>query len=157
MAREEEIYNQLVELFSAVDKQPKNFEFVFSKRQLNIAKEAEERYLSSPLHQNYSAEDLAKAFRDGAEWADMYPVNVWHDATEEPLLEDKKIILLNEQNIAYISVRFSGTFSYMFEDFYWGRYVDLLKINKWAYIDDLLPNQSRNSEQLKGEQYANNA
>ena len=157
MTKEEEIYKQSVELFSAVDKQPKNFEFVFSKRQLNIAKEAEERYLSSPLHQYYSAEDLAKAFRDGAEWADMYPVNVWHDATEEPLLEDKKIILLNEQNIAYISVRFSGTFSYMFEDFYWGRYVDLLKINKWAYIDDLLPNQSRNSEQLKGEQYANNA
>ena len=157
MAREEKIYNQLVELFSAVDKQPKNVDVIFSKRQLNIAKEAEERYLSSPLHQYYSAEDLAKAFRDGAEWADMYPVNVWHDATEEPLLEDKKIILLNEQNIAYISVRFSGTFSYMFEDFYWGRYVDLLKINKWAYIDDLLPNQSRNSEQLKGEQYANNA
>ena len=157
MTREEEIYNQLVEMFSAVDKQPKNFEFVFSKRQLNIAKEAEERYLSSPLHQYYSAEDLVKAFRDGAEWADMYPVNVCHDATEEPLLEDKKIILLNEQNIAYISVRFSGTFSYMFEDFYWGRYVDLLKINKWAYIDDLLPKQSRNSEQLKGEQYANNA
>ena len=66
MTRKEEIYNQLVELFSAVDKQPKNFEFVFSKRQLNIAKEAEERYLSSPLHQYYSAEDLAKAFRDGA-------------------------------------------------------------------------------------------
>ena len=157
MTREEEIYNQSVKLFSAVDKQPKNFEGVFSKRQLNITKEEEERYLSSPLHQYYSAEDLVKAFRDGAEWADMYPVNVWHDAIEEPLLEDKKIILLNEQNIAYISVRFSGTFSYMFEDFYWGRYVDLLKINKWAYIDDLLPKQSRNSEQLKGEQYANNA
>ena len=94
---------------------------------------------------------MAKAFRDGAEWADMYPVNVWHDATEEPLLEDKKIILLNEQNIAYISVRFRGTFLYMFEDFYWERYVNLLKISKWAYIRDLLPKQFRNTEQLKGE------
>ena len=79
MAREEEIYNQLVELFSAVDKQPKNFEFVFSKRQLNIAKEAEERYLSSPLHQYYSAEDLAKAFRDGAEWADKNHTMRWQN------------------------------------------------------------------------------
>lgn len=156
MTRKEEIYNQLVDLFSAVDKQPKNFE-VFSKRQLNIAKEAEERYLNSPLHQYYSAEDLAKAFRDGAEWADMYPVNVWHDASEEPLLEDKKIISLNEQNIAYISVRFSDTFSYMFEYFYWERYVNLLKISKWAYIDDLLPKQFRNTKQPKGEYYANNA
>ena len=139
MTRKEEIYNQLVELFSAVDKQPKNFEFVFSKRQLNIAKEAEERYLSSPLHQYYSAEDLAKAFRDGAEWADMYPVNVWHDASEEPLLEDKEIIFLNEQGISYISEKFGGTFTYMLEELSWERFVELLRISKWAYISDLLP------------------
>ena len=139
MTREEEIYNQLVELFSAVDKQPKNFEFVFSKRQLNIAKEAEERYLSSPLHQYYSAEDLAKAFRDGAVWSDKNPVNVWHDASEEPLLEDKEIIFLNEQDIAYISVRFGGTFTYMLEELSWERFVELLRISKWAYISDLLP------------------
>ncbi|MDD6007630.1 MAG: hypothetical protein PUC21_10060 [Bacteroidales bacterium] len=77
MTREEEIYNQLVELFGAVDKQPKNFEVVMSKRQLNIAKEAEKRYLGRPLHQYYSAEDLAKAFRDGAEWADKNPTMRW--------------------------------------------------------------------------------
>ena len=148
---EDECYYVYFDFLGEVDKRPKNIDVVMSKRQLNIAKEAEERYLSSPLHQYYSAEDLAKAFRDGAEWADMYPVNVWHDATEEPLLEDKKIILLNEQNIAYISVRFSGTFLYMFEDFYWKRYVNLLKISKWAYIDDLLPKQFRNTKQQKGE------
>ena len=73
MTRKEEIYSQLVELFGAVDKQPKNFEVVFSKRQLNIAKEAEKRYLHRPSHQYYSAEDLAKAFRNGAEWADKHP------------------------------------------------------------------------------------
>lgn len=73
MTREEEIYNQLVELFGAVDKRPKNFEVVFSKRQQNIAKEAEKRYLGRPLHQYYSAEDLARAFSDGAEWADKNP------------------------------------------------------------------------------------
>ena len=72
------------------------------------------------------------------EYADLS--QVWHDASEEPLLEDKEIIFLTEQNIAYISVRFkSGTFSYMLEDFYWERYVNLLKISKWAYISDLLP------------------
>lgn len=48
----------------------KNIDVVMSKRQLNIAKEAEKRYLGRPLHQYYSAEDLAKAFRDGAEWTD---------------------------------------------------------------------------------------
>ena len=139
MTKEEEIYKQSVELFGAVDKQPKNFEGVFSKRQLNIAEEAEERYLSSPLHQYYSAEDLTKAFRDGAEWADMHPVNVWHDASEEPLLEDKEIIFLNEQDIAYISVRFSGTFTFMLEELTWEKFVELLRISKWAYIKDLMP------------------
>ena len=105
-------------------------------------------------------EDCEKysAFISGALWADNNPTqdivnlnDVWHDASEEPLLEDKKIISLNEQNIAYISVRFSDTFSYMFEYFYWERYVNLLKISKWAYIDDLLPKQFRNTKQLKGE------
>ena len=151
MTKEEEVYNQLVELFGEVDKRPKNTDVVMNKRQLNIVKEAEKRYLGRPEHQYYSAEDLARAFSDGAEWADMYPVNVWHDASEEPLLDDKEIIFLNEQNIAYISVRFSGTFSYMFEDFYWERYVEFLRISKWAYIDDLLPKWFRNTKRLKGE------
>ena len=129
MTREEEIYNQLVEMFSAVDKQPKNFEFVFSKRQLNIAKEAEERYLSSPLHQYYSAEDLAKAFRDGAEWADMHPVNVWHDASEEPKI--------NEDVVLYDSY---GNFVTEFYNGYvtWNNIVVYYKVTMWAYIDDFI-------------------
>ena len=56
--------------------------------------------------------------------------NIWHDASEEPLLEGKEIIFLTEQNIAYISEKFSGTFSFMLEDFYWERFVNLLKISR---------------------------
>lgn len=80
-------------------------------------------------------------FANGAEWADEHPnlESLWHDASEEPLLEGKEIIFLTEQGIPYISERFGGTFSYMLEDSYWARYVILLKISKWAYIDDLLP------------------
>ena len=79
------------------------------------------------------------AFEEGAKWADMHPVNVWHDASEEPLLEDKEIIFLNEQDIAYISVRFSGTFTFMLEELTWEKFVELLRISKWAYIKDLMP------------------
>lgn len=95
---------------------------------------------------------LRFAFIDGAKWADEHPnlESLWHDASEEPLLEGKEIIFLTEQGIPYISERFGGTFSYMLEDSYWARYVILLKISKWAYIDALLPNQFGISEQLKG-------
>ena len=80
-------------------------------------------------------------FENGAKWADEHPnlESLWHDASEEPLLEDKEIIFLNEQDNAYISESFGGTFSYMLEDSCWERYVNLLKISRWAYITDLLP------------------
>ena len=77
---------------------------------------------------------------------------VWHDASEEPLLEEKEIIFLNEQGVAYISERFGGTFSYMLEESSWERYINLLRIDKWTYISDLLPKQFGNSERLKGDE-----
>ena len=87
---------------------------------------------------------MATGLEEGIRWADEHPINMWHDTNEEPI-EEKEIIFLNKQDIAYISKRFDGTFSYMLEDFYWEEYVNLLKISKWAYIVDLLP-----KEELKG-------
>ena len=77
-------------------------------------------------------------FEYGARWADEHPVNVWHDPSEEPLLEEV-IISINEQDFVHISERFCCTFSYNLEDYYWEEYVNLLKIKKWAYIKDLFP------------------
>ena len=83
----------------------------------------------------FDYEDMKYAFKEGAKWTDEHPnlKRLWHDASEEPLLENKEIIFLNEQDNAYISESFGGT------DSYWERYVNLLKISKWAYISDLLP------------------
>lgn len=78
-------------------------------------------------------------FEYGARWADEHPVNVLHDANDEPLLEGKEIIFLNNHDLAYITERFGGTFSDMLEDYSWEKYVNLCKITKWAYISDLLP------------------
>ena len=92
-------------------------------------------------NEDYTEDDIRQAFEKGAMFADNNPYlsSLWHDASEEPLLENKEIIFLNEQYNAYISESFGGTFSYMLEDSYWGRYVNSLKIKKWAYISDLLP------------------
>ena len=89
----------------------------------------------------FDYEDMKCAFKKGAKWADEHPnlESLWHDASEEPLLEDKEIIFLTEQGVPYISESFGSTFSYMLEDSYWERYVNLLKISRWAYISDLLP------------------
>lgn len=135
MARSEEIYNQLVELFGAVDKQPKNIDVVFSKRQLDIAKEAEKRYLGRPEHQYYSAEDLAKAFRDAADWADAHPVNVWHDTSEKP--QDNSHILIRYNYLGTMEFK-SYHINYQC-DLTWPELVNFQEIKYWAYIDDIFP------------------
>lgn len=89
-------------------------------------------------------------FEAGAKWSDKHPKNVWHDPSEEPLLEGKDIIFLNEQDEPFISGKFGGTFLFLLEDFYWERFVELSRISKWAYISDLLPKQIGNSKQAKG-------
>lgn len=78
---------------------------------------------------------------DGLNAADAEPnlEKLWHDASEEPLLEEKEIIFLDKQDIIFIPERFDNIFLYMFEKVSWEKYVDLLEINKWAYISDLLP------------------
>ena len=79
-------------------------------------------------------------FKAGTEWADKHPKNVWHDVSEEPLLEETEIIFINEQDIAHISKRKGEYFSYAFVLYCsWEEYVNSLKIKKWAYISDLLP------------------
>ena len=82
--------------------------------------------------------------------ARLYLESLWHDASEEPLLEDKEIIFLDELNFVFFCRKFGGTFSYMLEDMSWEEYMKFLRISKWAYLDDLLPKQFGNSEQLKG-------
>lgn len=64
---------------------------------------------------------------------------IWHDASEEPLLEEKEIIFIDKKNESFITIKFGNTFPYMLEDFDWERYVKLSQIIKWAYVSDLSP------------------
>lgn len=80
-------------------------------------------------------------FEYGARWADEHPnlESLWHDPSEEPLLEETEFIFITEHNSAYISERNGGAFSYTLVDYSWEEYVNSLKIKRWAYIKDLLP------------------
>ena len=133
MTREEEILNQLVGLFGAADQQPKNTEVVFSKRQLDIAEKANKRYLGRPEHQYYSAEDLTKAFRDGAEWVDEHPQDVWHETSEKP--QDNSHILIRYNYLGTMEFK-SYHINYQC-DLTWSELVNSQEIKYWAYIDDI--------------------
>lgn len=78
-------------------------------------------------------------FGYGAKWADEHPnlESLWHNPSEEPLLEEVEIIFINEQNFAHISERNGGYFSHTLVDYSWEEYVNSLKIKRWAYIKDL--------------------
>ena len=78
------------------------------------------------------------AFEEGAKWADMHPVNVWHDASEEP--QGKyEIIYQDEFNHVWLA-----TYRKNIEQYknWWEECVACNYIVRWAYIRDLLPKES---------------
>lgn len=87
---------------------------------------------------------VEKAFIEGAEWTynNIYLFPIWNDINNVPS-DNKGIIYLTKNGkIGIIKAIKSNK---------WDWYVtDKYSIVKWAYIDDLLPKQLGNSEQLKG-------
>lgn len=82
---------------------------------------------------NFTSEDgklLRECFMVGAEWADENPINIWHDANEEP-----------EHNctIAYATKNNKiGTLKRV-DKTTWSWYKEKYSILMWAYVADLLP------------------
>ena len=87
---------------------------------------------------------VEKAFIEGAKWADnnINISSIWNDVNIVPS-DNKGIIYLTKNGkIGIIKAIKSNK---------WDWYVaDKYSIIKWAYIDDLLPKQFGNFEQLKG-------
>lgn len=80
------------------------------------------------------------AFKAGAEWADTHPV-IWHDASEVPQ-ENEYVLIQDDENDYDVTLTQSTD--------EWDTWCGTCKIIRWAYLKDLLPKQSGNSEQLKG-------
>lgn len=80
------------------------------------------------LNRNYS-------FEDGAKWADEHPVNVFHDASEEP--KDRSHILIYYKYMGDMEFK-SYHLNYQC-DFKWSELVNIFEVEYWAYLDDLLP------------------
>lgn len=72
---------------------------------------------------------------DGAKWADKHPVDVWHEASEEPengahiLMECK---LSDSKEFKSYNIDYKGGAN-------WVALKRYFRISRWAYIADLLP------------------
>lgn len=69
--------------------------------------------------------------------------NLWHDVNENP----------KENSVILVQWNIKGNSGYEFyyaDSINWDRFVEIYGVSMWAYIDDLLPKQFGNSEQLKG-------
>ena len=84
-------------------------------------------------------------FENGAGWADEHPnlESIWHDASEKPGAKEWLLIQFGEDDYDVLSL----------DDLYidmWCTWCKTYNVIRWAYVDDLLPKQFGNSEQLKG-------
>ena len=70
------------------------------------------------------------AFEEGAEWADNHPVNVWHDANENPK-DDMDILFISKNGKVHKVSKIDNSLYDWLED--------NDDIDKWAYISNLLP------------------
>ena len=107
-----------------------------------MGREAEINQATDAYMGNYGADlfgacvqDVEQAFRDGIEWADEHPVNVWHDASEEPagdswviLCEDDSGNCFCENKIIVVELFLN-----------WQKSAEKVWLKRWAYVSDLLP------------------
>ena len=85
--------------------------------------------------QCYEDGEKYSAFIAGAIWADNNPVNVWHEASEEPKC-GKAILCLNKKGSINLLTN-NNKLIYTLAQMDAG-------VDKWAYINDLLPKQFGN-------------
>ena len=85
--------------------------------------------------QCYEDGERYSTFISGAIWADNNPVNVWHDASEEPAGDNWEILCVDIHNGCWVDSRVNALLLHNMLD----EYADIELVKMWAYISDLLP------------------
>ena len=88
-------------------------------------------------NENYTEDDIRQAFEKGAMLANNNPdtSSLWHDASEEPVGNNWKILCQDEMNGCWVENRVDA----MLLHNTWNEYAGIEMLVKWAYIRDLLP------------------
>lgn len=75
------------------------------------------------------------AFLHGVEWEVKHPVNVWHNASEEPQGDNYKILCVDDYDLYWVAKR-AGIIG-LYNN--WEEHTAVLGVKMWAYVSDLLP------------------
>ena len=94
----------------------------------------EEQIIAEAKKHYYDDINCNNAFLHGVKWADEHPVDVWHDASEEPE-DNSQIIYQDKLGICWSISRLE---KYVY-DWDWARFASAHLMVRWAYISDLLP------------------
>ena len=93
------------------------------------------------------------SFEEGVKWADNNPLqdivnlnDVWHDASEEPQDRGKTLIISYTSIFDPVWLVFPNPLKIKDD---WKRLVSRNKINKWAYVSDLIPKEEFESSYEK--------
>lgn len=84
---------------------------------------------------------LSIGFLDGVVWSDKHPVNVWHDASEEPQI-GSNIVVVDKDGQWWDIQPYDGEYDGYGDLTGWRCcVVHYNNIQSWAYISDLLPKE----------------
>ena len=89
-------------------------------------------------NENYTEDDIRQAFEKGAKFADNHSINVWHDTSEEPNI-GSNIVAIDKDGQWWDIQPYNNDY-YEYGLNCWECCILVYNsIQKWAYIDDLLP------------------
>ena len=91
--------------------------------------------ITAANNNRYDIEEIC-GFVQVAQWADAHPINVWHEASEEPKFgEDVIAIDIDGVSVAGVYKDYNGKGIYRYHCFL----CEWDAVDKWAYVSDLLP------------------
>ena len=94
----------------------------------------EEQIISEAKKHYSDSINCHNAFLHGVEWADEHPVDVWHDASEEPDNLAQIVCVCNMFGSKQVC-SFRVDKGNLIE---WKRIVEIRHIDKWAYFNELI-------------------
>lgn len=96
----------------------------------------DEQIIAEAKKHYYDDINCHNAFLHGVEWSDAHPVDVWHEASEEPKFgEDVIAIDIDGVSVAGVYKDYNGKGIYRYHCFL----CEWDAVDKWAYVSDLLP------------------
>ena len=92
----------------------------------------EEQIITTAKKHYYDDINCFNAFVHGVGWAELHPVDVWHDAKEKPRAKEWMLVQFREDEYEAFALDELGIETW--SDWWCDNY----KVIRWAYIKDLL-------------------